>query len=57
MIESNLVAGSQRIIPGKPLAYGQSITDGCIDWFETYTLLRELFAAVRARRAVLAKPE
>ena len=57
MIESNLVAGSQRIVPGQPLAYGQSITDGCIDWFETYTLLRELFAAVRARRAVLAKPE
>jgi 3-deoxy-7-phosphoheptulonate synthase len=57
MIESNLVAGAQRIVPGKPLDYGQSITDGCIDWIETYGLLRELFAAVRARRAVLAKPE
>jgi 3-deoxy-7-phosphoheptulonate synthase len=55
MIESNLVAGAQRIVPGKPLDYGQSITDGCIDWNETYGLLRELFAAVRARRAILAK--
>ncbi|MGA2170426.1 MAG: 3-deoxy-7-phosphoheptulonate synthase [Terracidiphilus sp.] len=50
MIESNLVAGSQRIIPGQPLVYGQSITDGCIDWAETHTLLNELAAAVRARR-------
>ena len=50
MIESNLVAGSQRIVPGQPLVYGQSVTDGCIDWAETHTLLAELAAAVRARR-------
>ncbi|MGD0737281.1 MAG: 3-deoxy-7-phosphoheptulonate synthase [Terracidiphilus sp.] len=50
MIESNLVAGSQKLIPGQPLLYGQSITDGCIDWPETHTLLTELAAAVRARR-------
>jgi 3-deoxy-7-phosphoheptulonate synthase len=50
MIESNLVAGSQKIVPGKPLVYGQSITDGCIDWTETHTLLKELAAAVQARR-------
>ncbi len=35
MIESNLVAGSQPLVPGQPLVYGQSITDGCIDWAET----------------------
>ncbi|TGT58184.1 DUF899 domain-containing protein, partial [bacterium M00.F.Ca.ET.159.01.1.1] len=29
MIESNLVAGRQDVVPGKPLTYGQSITDGC----------------------------
>jgi 3-deoxy-7-phosphoheptulonate synthase len=52
MIESNLVAGSQKLIPGQPLVYGQSITDGCIDWAETHTLLTELAAAVRARRTV-----
>src|SRR5271157_1234406 len=50
MIESNLIAGAQKLIPGQPLVYGQSITDGCIDWAETYGLLKELAAAVRARR-------
>jgi 3-deoxy-7-phosphoheptulonate synthase len=50
MIESNLVAGAQKLVPGQPLVYGQSITDGCIDWAETRTLLEELAAAVRARR-------
>jgi 3-deoxy-7-phosphoheptulonate synthase len=51
MIESNLVAGAQPLVPGAPLVYGQSITDGCIDWAETRLLLAELAAAVRARRA------
>ena len=49
MIESNLVAGSQSLQTGKPLKYGQSITDACIGWDETLTLLRELAAAVRSR--------
>jgi 3-deoxy-7-phosphoheptulonate synthase len=51
MIESNLVAGAQRLVPGEPLVYGQSITDGCIDWAETRVLLAELAAASRARRS------
>ncbi|HET7104150.1 MAG TPA: 3-deoxy-7-phosphoheptulonate synthase [Terracidiphilus sp.] len=51
MLESNLVAGSQRLVPGEPLVYGQSITDACIDWQETHSLLKELASAVRARRA------
>jgi 3-deoxy-7-phosphoheptulonate synthase len=50
MIESNLVAGAQKLEPGKPLVYGQSITDACIDWQETHGLLQELAAAVRTRR-------
>ncbi|MGD0293354.1 MAG: 3-deoxy-7-phosphoheptulonate synthase [Terracidiphilus sp.] len=50
MIESNLVAGSQELVPGQPLVYGQSITDPCLDWKETHSLLAELAAAVRARR-------
>jgi 3-deoxy-7-phosphoheptulonate synthase len=50
MIESNLVAGAQQLIPGQPLVYGQSITDACINWKETHALLKELAAAVRARR-------
>ncbi len=52
MIESNLVAGAQKLVPGLPLVYGQSITDACIDWPETKTLLHELAAAVQKRRAI-----
>jgi 3-deoxy-7-phosphoheptulonate synthase len=51
MLESNLVAGKQKLVPGQPLVYGQSITDGCIDWNETRELLAELAVAVRARRS------
>ncbi|MGD0731428.1 MAG: 3-deoxy-7-phosphoheptulonate synthase [Terracidiphilus sp.] len=54
MIESNLVAGAQRLVAGQPLVYGQSITDGCIDRAETHTLLAELAQAVRAGRRVEA---
>jgi 3-deoxy-7-phosphoheptulonate synthase len=50
MIESNLVAGAQKLVPGKPLVYGQSLTDGCIGWPETVDILRELAATVRAAR-------
>jgi 3-deoxy-7-phosphoheptulonate synthase len=32
MVESHLVAGRQDLVAGKELIYGQSITDGCIDW-------------------------
>ena len=49
MIESNLVAGAQKLTPGKNLVYGQSITDACIAWDETLPLLRELAVAVRSR--------
>ena len=50
MIESNLVAGAQQLIPGQQLVYGQSITDACINWKETHALLKELAAAIRTRR-------
>jgi 3-deoxy-7-phosphoheptulonate synthase len=50
MLESNLVAGAQKLIPGKPLVYGQSITDACLGWEETLQLLRELAHAIRAGR-------
>jgi 3-deoxy-7-phosphoheptulonate synthase len=53
MIESNLVAGSQSLVNGKALVYGQSITDACIDWAETQSLLRELAEAVQKRRTNL----
>ena len=51
MIESFLVAGRQDPAPSQELTYGQSITDGCIDWDTTVTVLDNLAAAVRARRA------
>ena len=51
MLESNLVAGAQKFEPGKPLVYGQSITDACIDWNETHELLTELAAAVSKARS------
>lgn len=47
MIESNLVAGAQKLQKGRALTYGQSVTDACIDWSETLALLRELAGAVR----------
>ncbi len=50
MIESNLVAGRQDLVPGEPLTYGQSITDGCIGWDTTVTALEHLADAVAARR-------
>lgn len=49
MIESNLVAGKQNLSRGKPLTYGQSITDACLGWDATLPLLRELAVAVRTR--------
>ncbi|MBD8063966.1 3-deoxy-7-phosphoheptulonate synthase [Devosia sp. PTR5] len=51
MIESNLVAGRQDLVPGQPLTYGQSITDGCIGWDTTVKTLEALAAAVEKRRA------
>ena len=53
MIESHLLAGRQDLVAGKPLVYGQSITDGCIGWDDSAQMLSELADAVRARRLVL----
>ena len=50
MIESHLVEGRQDLEPGKPLVYGQSITDACISWETTVPVLDDLAEAVRARR-------
>nr|WP_279237548.1 3-deoxy-7-phosphoheptulonate synthase [Dyella sedimenti] len=52
MVESHLVGGRQDLQPGQPLRYGQSITDGCIDWNTSVGVLDRLADAVRARRAV-----
>ncbi|TAK43743.1 MAG: 3-deoxy-7-phosphoheptulonate synthase [Betaproteobacteria bacterium] len=50
MVESNLIEGRQELHPGKPLRYGQSITDACLGWDDSVGLLQTLAAAVRKRR-------
>ena len=50
MVESHLKAGRQDLVPGKELVYGQSITDGCLGWEDSYALLEHLAEAVRKRR-------
>jgi 3-deoxy-7-phosphoheptulonate synthase len=49
MLESNLLAGAQKLENASALVYGQSITDACIGWDETYELLGQLAGAVRTR--------
>ena len=51
MIESHLHEGRQDLSPGQPLRYGVSITDACIGFEHTETLLDGLAASVRRRRA------
>jgi len=54
MVESHLLPGNQKFTPGKDdparLEYGKSITDACLGWDDSVQVLRELAAAVRARR-------
>jgi len=50
MVESHLVAGRQDLVPGRPLNYGQSITDACLGWDDSVKLLDRLAAGVRGRR-------
>ncbi|ATQ66626.1 MULTISPECIES: 3-deoxy-7-phosphoheptulonate synthase [Methylosinus] len=51
MIESHLVGGRQDLVAGRPLVYGQSVTDGCLDWPRSLDCLRRLAEAVERRRA------
>lgn len=55
MIESHLNEGNQKV-PGTgglaALQKGVSITDACIDWDTTISVLENLAEAVRARRSV-----
>jgi 3-deoxy-7-phosphoheptulonate synthase len=48
MIESNLVAGAQKIQPDlSRLTYGQSVTDACIGWDDTVAVISEAAQALR----------
>jgi 3-deoxy-7-phosphoheptulonate synthase len=55
MVESHLTAGAQKFSPGKDdpakLEYGKSITDACIGWDDSLSVLQVLSDAVKARRA------
>lgn len=52
MIESNINEGNQKVTPEGPQALkkGVSITDACIAWEDTVTVLEQLADAVRTRR-------
>jgi len=50
MVESHLEEGRQDLVDGQCPKYGQSITDACIGWSDTEALLRQLAAAIQARR-------
>ena len=54
MIESNLVAGNQSIQADRSkMTYGCSVTDGCVDWATTETMILE--AAERLRPVLAAR--
>ena len=50
MVESHLVEGRQNLVPEKPLEYGKSITDACIGWEDSISVLEILAQGVRDRR-------
>jgi len=54
MVESHIHAGAQKFTAGKDnvnqLEYGKSITDACIGWDDSLTVLQVLSDAVKARR-------
>ncbi len=50
MVESNLIAGRQDLDSGKPLVFGQSVTDPCLGWDDSIQLLEILADATRQRR-------
>jgi 3-deoxy-7-phosphoheptulonate synthase len=50
MIESNIVSGNQPIPEDlSKLVYGCSVTDGCIGWEDTATMLRQAHEALLQR--------
>lgn len=49
MAESFLKEGTQKVVAGQPLTWGQSITDPCLSWEDSERLLDELAAATATR--------
>ena len=56
MVESHINPGAQKFTAGKDdvnkLEYGKSITDACIGWDDSLTVLQVLSDAVKARRSL-----
>ncbi len=50
MIESNLKEGKQALIDPSKLEYGKSITDACINWETTSSVLQKLADSVLEKR-------
>jgi 3-deoxy-7-phosphoheptulonate synthase len=50
MVESHLLEGRQDLEAGKPLQFGQSITDACLGWNDSVELLAVLAEGVKKRR-------
>jgi 3-deoxy-7-phosphoheptulonate synthase len=57
MVESHLKEGRQDLVPGKELEYGKSITDACLGWEDSLTVLEILAEGVRQRRVKRAELE
>ncbi|MDP9936202.1 3-deoxy-7-phosphoheptulonate synthase [Paenarthrobacter nicotinovorans] len=61
MLESFLVGGAQNLDVAKQLSgeqelvYGQSVTDACMEWNVTASVLEQLAASARKRREVLGE--
>ncbi|MFJ5954415.1 3-deoxy-7-phosphoheptulonate synthase [Paenarthrobacter sp. NPDC092416] len=61
MLESFLVGGAQNLDTAKQLAgeqelvYGQSVTDACMEWDVTASVLEQLAASARKRRVATAE--
>jgi len=49
MAESFIKEGTQKIVAGQQMVYGQSITDPCLSWEDSELLLEKLASAVDTR--------
>lgn len=50
MIESHLIEGRQDLVTGQQLTFGQSVTDACVGWEDSVTMLENLAESVGKRR-------
>ncbi len=51
MLESNLIAGRQNLVDGKAETYGQSVTDACMGWDDTVSVIESFAEAVKKNNA------